>query len=211
MLQHRANYRVTTGSVKGPQQETLMTENELISQYGYVAVLVGSMIEGDGVAILGGIAARHGYLEFLLTVGSAALGGMIWDQTLFFLGRRFGESLLQRFRKHKAKIERMRGMIHRHESLWIVGVRFAYGFRLIGPLILGSSGIPVKRFIALNLLGAALWGTIMVSVGYCVGELLHRFVSGHRNLELWFGIVAVWAISITLVVRYLMRERPVKE
>ncbi|WPO97759.1 DedA family protein [Pseudomonas sp. HR96] len=186
----------------------MAAESELISQYGYVAVLVGSMIEGDAIAMLGGIAARHGYLEFLATVLMAALGGMAADQLLYFLGRRYGEAILHRFRRHQAKIDRMRELVHRHASLWVIGVRFAYGFRIIGPLILGSSGIPPRRFVILNIIGGALWGTVMVTLGYCVGEFLHRFVAGHKSLELWLLIVAVWVISITLVVRRLLRPRP---
>src|SRR5471030_240067 len=186
-------------------------ESELISQYGYIAVLIGSMIEGDGVAVLGGIAARHGYLEFLATVGMASLGGMFSDQLLFFLGRRYGDTLLRRFRRHKDRIDHVRDLIQRHESLWVIGVRFAYGFRTIGPLIIGSSGLPVRRFLVLNVLGAALWWTVMVSVGYCVGELLHRFVAGHRHFELWLAITAAWAILLAIVVRLFMRRRARKD
>jgi membrane protein DedA with SNARE-associated domain len=182
-------------------------ESELIGHYGYLAVLVGSIVEGDAMAILGGIAARHHYLEFFATVGMAALGGMISDQLLFFLGQRYGEGILSKFKRHRAKIERMRGLVHRHASWWVVGVRFAYGFRIIGPLILGTSGIPPRRFVLLNVLGGLLWGSVMVSLGYCVGEFLHRFVAGHRSLELWLAIVAVWAVSLTLVVRHVLRPR----
>ena len=186
----------------------MAAESELISQYGYIAVLVGSVIEGDGIAILGGIAVRHGYLEFFATVLMAAMGGMAADQLLYFLGRRYGEAILNRFHRHKAKIDRMRELVHRHESLWIIGVRFAYGFRIIGPLILGTSGIPPRRFIMLNIIGGLLWGSVMVGIGYCVGEFLHRFVAGHRSLELWVVIVLVWVGTLTLVVRRLLRPRP---
>ncbi|WP_213881093.1 DedA family protein [Pseudomonas sp. dw_358] len=182
-------------------------ESDLIAHYGYFAVLVGSVIEGDGIAIMGGIAARHGYLEFFATALMAALGGMTADQTLYFLGRRYGDSILSRFRRHQAKIERMRELVHRHESLWVVGVRFAYGFRIIGPLILGTSGIPPKRFILLNICGGLLWGSVMVGFGYFVGELLHRFVAGHKSLEVWLLIAVVWVVSLTLVMRRLLRPR----
>lgn len=185
----------------------MATESELISQYGYFAVLIGSIVEGDAMAILGGIAARHHYLAFFTTVAMAALGGMISDQLLFFLGQRYGERILSKFKRHRSKIDRMRGLVHRHASWWVVGVRFAYGFRIIGPLILGTSGIAPRRFIVLNIIGGLLWGTVMVSLGYCVGEFLHRFVAGHRSLELWLIIVAVWAVSLALVVRHVLRPR----
>ena len=73
-----------------------MIDSEVISNYGYGAAVLGALIEGDGVAILAGIAARHGYLLYPLTAVCVALGGFIGDQTLFFLGRRYGDRILGR-------------------------------------------------------------------------------------------------------------------
>lgn len=85
-----------------------MIDSEVISNYGYGAAVLGALIEGDGVAILAGIAARHGYLLFPLTAVCVALGGFIGDQTLFFLGRRYGDSILGRFKRQQARIDWLR-------------------------------------------------------------------------------------------------------
>ena len=67
-----------------------MDINHLISQYGYAALIVGSMAEGETITLLGGVAAHQGLLKFPLVVIAVALGGMIGDQLLYLLGRRFG-------------------------------------------------------------------------------------------------------------------------
>ena len=70
-----------------------MDINNLISQYGYAALVIGSMAECETITLLGGVAAHQGLLKFPLVVISVALGGMIGDQLLYLVGRRFGRIL----------------------------------------------------------------------------------------------------------------------
>ncbi len=74
-----------------------MDINNLISHYGYAALIIGSMAEGETITLLGGVVAHQGLLKFPLVVISVALGGMIGDQVLYLLGRRFGGRVLKRF------------------------------------------------------------------------------------------------------------------
>ena len=121
-----------------------MDLNTLISQYGYAALVIGSLAEGETVTLLGGVAAHQGLLKFPL--------GMIGDQVLYLCGRRFGGKLLRRFSKHQDKIERAQKLIQRHPYLFVIGTRFMYGFRVIGPTLIGASQLPPKIFLPLNIL-----------------------------------------------------------
>ena len=49
-----------------------MDLNTLISQYGYAALVIGSLAEGETVTLLGGVAAHQGLLKFPLVVLSVA-------------------------------------------------------------------------------------------------------------------------------------------
>lgn len=138
-----------------------MDLNTLISQYGYAALVIGSLAEGETVTLLGGVAAHQGLLKFPLVVLSVALGGMIGDQVLYLCGRRFGGKLLRRFSKHQDKIERAQKLIQRHPYLFVIGTRFMYGFRVIGPTLIGASQLPPKIFLPLNILGAFAWALIL--------------------------------------------------
>lgn len=80
--------------------------NHLISQYGYAALVVGSIAEGETITLLGGVAAHQGLLKFPLVVMAVALGGMIGDQLLYLLGRRYGMKILQRFPAIRTKLTR---------------------------------------------------------------------------------------------------------
>lgn len=69
----------------------------------------------------------------------------------------FGGKLLRRFSKHQDKIERAQKLIQRHPYLFVIGTRFMYGFRVIGPTLIGASQLPPKIFLPLNILGAFAW------------------------------------------------------
>ncbi len=110
---------------------------------------------------------------------SVALGGMIGDQVLYLCGRRFGGKLLRRFSKHQDKIERAQKLIQRHPYLFVIGTRFMYGFRVIGPTLIGASQLPPKIFLPLNILGAFALALIFY----------------HYRLRWWSGDCAVVAQS----------------
>ena len=108
-----------------------MDMNSLIAQYGYLALLIGSLAEGETITLLGGVAAHQGLLKFPLVVLAVALGGIIGDQLLYFLGRRFGYRLLRRFGRHRSKIRRASKLIQRRPWLLVLGSPLMYRFRLL--------------------------------------------------------------------------------
>ena len=134
-----------------------MDINSLIEQYGYAALVIGSVAEGETVTLLGGVAAHQGLLKFPLVVAAVALGGMIGDQLLYFLGLRFGPTLLRRFAKHQKKIRRAQRLIQRHPYLFVIGTRFMYGFRIIGPILMAPA-ICRQKFSCRSILWVRLPG-----------------------------------------------------
>ncbi len=177
--------------------------NGLIEQYGYLALFIGCLAEGETFTLLGGVAAHEGLLHYGVVVLVAALGGMIGDQLLFFLGRYYGARILHRFRQHQEKIDRANRLIHRRPVLFVIGVRFMYGFRLIGPVIIGASRLKPARFFLLNVIGAVLWAVIFVSLGYLGGQViapwLHQ-LDQHLKHLLWVAgaLALVWGVRLWL-------------
>jgi len=178
-----------------------MDINALITQYGYAALVVGSMAEGETITLLGGVAAHQGLLRFPLVVAAVALGGMIGDQLLYFLGVRFGPTLLRHFSRHQSKIDRAQRLIQRHPYLFVIGARFMYGFRIIGPLLIGASRLPPKLFLPLNILGAIVWALIFTTLGYVGGEVLGPWLHDldqHLRHLIWLVVVLVLVVAVRL-------------
>lgn len=187
-----------------------MDINSLIEHYGYAALVVGSIAEGETITLLGGVVAHQGLLKFPLVVVSVALGGMIGDQLLYLVGRHFGDSLLSRFKKHHKKITKAQKLINRHPRLFVIGARFMYGFRIIGPILIGASRLPPKIFLPLNVVGALIWATLFTSLGYAGGEVigpwLHNF---DQHLKHWIWVAG--AVAVVWLARFWFRRRESKE
>ncbi|POP47806.1 DedA family protein [Superficieibacter electus] len=183
-----------------------MDINSLITEYGYAALTVGSLAEGETITLLGGVAAHQGLLKFPLVVIAVALGGIIGDQLLYFLGRRFGHRILARFHHHQDKINRAQRLIQRRPWLFVIGSRFMYGFRIIGPLLIGASRLPPKLFLPLNIVGAIVWALIFTTLGYAGGEVIGPWLH-HLNQHLkhlvWLGL----AVALVLGIRLWLKHR----
>lgn len=175
--------------------------SQWIADYGYVAVVVGSLIEGETIAFLAGVAAHKQLLSYPLVWLLTMAGGCVGDMGLYFIGRYFGARILQRFRRQQQRIVSFQQKIRRHESWLILGMRFAYGFRIIGPIVIGSSGVRPSRFILLNLIGAAIWAFCIVTLGYGASEVLHRLFTDRHQRRLAFLILALGLLLLLVGVK----------
>ena len=184
--------------------------NGLITQYGYLALLIGCIAEGETFTLLGGVAAHEGLLHFSGVVLAAMIGGIIGDQLLFWLGRRYGTRILRRFSKHQETIGKAKRLIQKHPNWFVIGSRFMYGFRIVGPIIIGTSRVKPLRFFILNVIGAALWALIFVTLGYFAGEIitpwLHK-LDQHVKPLLWLVAAIVFGIVLRYLIRHWNRRR----
>ena len=175
-----------------------------VQHYGYPAVFLGSVLEGETVLALGGLAAHRGYLSLPWVLAVAVAGAFVGDQVCFIVGRRFGARLLNRYPRLAPGIARADALLERHDAALIVGLRFVYGLRMSGALAIGMSRMPWPRYAALNLLGALIWAPLVAGAGYLFGDLVQRLLGDLRSVEHWvFAALAIIGIVWWLVHRRL--------
>lgn len=176
-----------------------MSLSELIAQYGYAALFVGTLLEGETLLILAGFAAHQGYLQLHWVIVVALVGGFLGDQIYFWLGRRHGAWVLSHFPRLVPVFERAYVLIERYHEVLIVGIRFLYGLRTVGPMALGMSTVLAWRFVLFNALGAAVWAAGIGGAGYLFGQALELFLNDFQRLEgmlliaILVGGIVVWA------------------
>lgn len=184
-----------------------MDVNHLITQYGYLALFIGCLAEGETFTLLGGVAAHQGLLNYGLVILTASLGGILGDTALFFIGRYYGSAVLKRFKKHQQQIARANRLIRKRPVLFVIGVRFMYGLRIIGPVIIGASGLKPQKFLLFNVTGAVLWALIFVSLGYAGGQVIAPFLhSLDHPLKLVFLLVLA-TVLVWLMRRYIKHRQ----
>ena len=173
--------------------ETLL---ELVQQYGYLAILIGTFLEGETIVLIAGYLAHEQILSLPLIALCAFLGSCTSDQIMFLIGRSKGKPFLEskpRLKWGAAKVSRI---LEKHETLLILGFRFLYGLRNVTPVMLGISGVSRKKFIILNIIGAAIWAVSFSWGGYLFGMLLAEFLhafAGYARIIL-AALLAIGAI-----------------
>ena len=181
---------------------------ELLSSYGYWLMLFGALIEGEIFLIAGGVAAHNGLFHPVGLIILAIIGSLIHDHIFFYIGRftRFEVLLwsykkkLSSYRRFKKKINKGLSLFDKYGIVLIIGFRFMYGLRTIVPTIIGLSPITKLRFFILDLIGATLWSTIFVSIGYYFGgAVTHMFKEIHEKLNVSWPLLILIAIAVIAV------------
>lgn len=185
--------------------------NHLLATYGYWAVFIGCVMEGETILILGGMAAHQHLLKLWPVIAWASAGGMLGDQLLFWSGRYFGTRLLPRLKRQQAQIKRVSGLIARYPSMSVFSVRFLYGMRLVGPMVIGASGLSPLRFSLWNMLGAMVWATLFVSGGYWAGEALQQLFGDLRPYRLPIALGVVLVVVVVAVIVHLRNKRKLQQ
>lgn len=175
-----------------------MNISGLISEYGYVGLFVGCLLEGETLLVLAGFAAHQGYLQLHWVIVVALLGGFLGDQFYFWLGRWRGAWVMSRFPRLAPVFERANILIERYHEVLIVSVRFLYGLRTVGPIAFGMSAVLVWRFMLFNALGAAIWAVGIGGAGYLFGQAIELWLQDLKRVEevlilaILFGGLALW-------------------
>jgi membrane protein DedA with SNARE-associated domain len=185
----------------------LETLQSLIESYGYLAVFFGCYLEGETVLVVAGFAAHMGYLSLPAVIATAAIAGFVGDQTLFWIGSRWGERIFAAHPKLARLRPRAKRVFDRYGAWAAFGLRFMVGMRLAGAITIGASGFPQRRFLPANAAGAIVWATAIGSAGYVFGQAFTLFLERARHLELAaFGVIALVAVAALYAMRRKQRK-----
>ena len=175
---------------------------ELVQQYGYFAVAIGTFFEGETILLLGGFAAAREYLRIELVIVAAFLGAIAGDQTWFQIGRHGGARAIARRPGWQAKAERIQQLLARWEIPLLLGFRFLYGLRNPIPFVVGAVGYSPWRFLAFNVVGAAVWATAVGLLGYVFGETIEHLADDiHRAEQIAAVAILLIGVGVWIVVR----------
>ena len=165
----------------------------IISEWGYVAVFLGSLVEGESVILTASAMAEWGLLNIYTIFWIAFTVSAFADQTLFFIGRHYGPSLFDRYPKVKPGADRAFKMLHKYDFWFIFFFRFVYGIRTISPVVIGAGGIKPSRFIPINIAAAFIWAAVSCWGGYMLGDVMQDIFDHFYDIQRYivYGVVAL--------------------
>ena len=198
-----------------------------VDRYGYVLLVVltaletsaflGLLAPGEAIVVVCGLFASRGPLELPMVITLAVLGSFIGDNTGYWIGRRFGTGLLERYGRYvlfdRDSLATVRDYYRRHGGKTVFLGRFMTLVRSFGPVVAGSSHMPYGAFALWSAAGCLAWGVTFALLGYFFGEsweLIERYL-GRVGLITSISGLTLIALYIFITRRRRRRRRKLQE
>ena len=179
----------------------------IVQNYGYFAVFLGSLIEGESIILAACVLAAAGHLNIYKIMIIAFIGTLIADQALYYLGRYYGQRLFDRFPFIHKQAERANRLLRKYDRGFILICRFIYGIRIISSAVVGAAGIPPKRFIPLNFIAALIWSVVSCTAGYFIGETIFYMLERLAQYRLPIIVGIFGLIGGIVSIRYYRKSK----
>jgi membrane protein DedA with SNARE-associated domain/membrane-associated phospholipid phosphatase len=168
---------------------------------------VGLLAPGETVILIGGVVAGQGKIDIVALIAIIWACAVAGDLTSFYLGRRLGRAFLV---KHGPKVQiteerlhTVEGFFDRHGGKAIFLGRFVGLVRAVAPFLAGSSGMPLRRFVPYDVLGAGLWGATFAVLGYVFWRSIDRVLALAKQGALALAFVIVLIAALVWFVRWV--------
>jgi membrane protein DedA with SNARE-associated domain len=183
----------------------------------YLVVFVGTLIDATGVpfpgrlllAAAGALAAR-GEANVLMVIGLGALAATLVDQAWYLTITRGSNWLVDAYCRLRGRQRGCTGdadeYFRRYGSATIVLGRFFTVIRLVAWPMAAHNGVGYGRFLILDVLGATLWASIWVLLGWFVGEQWESVATSVGGWAAVVGGAVITALAAPFVLRYWRRR-----
>lgn len=193
--------------------ELLQHAAPFLHHYGLWAVFFSLFLEtfglplpGETLLISASLLAAQGQFQFpvVLLIGWAA--AVLGDNTAFYVGHFGGRRLLLRLGGRLGltheRLDKVQHFYDRFGAEVVIVARFFEGARQLNGLVAGSSGMAPLKFLAYNIIGAALWVGFWTTAAFYLGDHL-------AVLYAWMGHFVLVAVAIGFVAgaAYLLYRR----
>jgi membrane protein DedA with SNARE-associated domain len=196
--------------------------DSFLTQAGYAAVILLAFLEACCVPIpseitfgFGGVLAFQGHLNLALVIIAGTFAELAGSYVSWGVGRVAERPLIEKFGRYllitKADIDRAERFLA-GRGAWAIPLGRTLPFvRSFSSVVAGLTGVPAIRFGILSLIGTAVYGSVMASIGYAVGSAWHSVAHDLSLAGYVLAVVAVGAIAAFIILRLRQQRREVQE
>ena len=210
-----------TGVIHPPSLQHLIKDaGDKLGKWTYLLVgamafletgaFVGLIAPGEFTILVGGVVAGQGTIDVMALIAIVWTCAVAGDLTSYYMGRRLGRDFMERhgprFKITHERLETVEGFFDRHGGKAILIGRFVGLVRAIAPFLAGSSKMPLRRFIPYDVVGAGLWGTTFILLGYVFWQSFDKVANYAEKGALALGVVISLAVGIYAAVKWLRVE-----
>jgi len=175
-------------------------------------LLVGFFLPGDTLLFFTGVLTLTGHFTEPLWVIIVAVivAAVLGDQVGYLIGRRTGPAVFERRESgffSRASVDRTQHFFDRFGGAAVTVARFVPVVRTFAPVAAGVGRMHWTLFTVYNVVGAAIWATAVILLGYGLGHIpgVADFVAQYLDLVL-IGIVVISVVPV-LVRAITLRRR----
>lgn len=147
-------------------------------------------------------------LPVVLVINSAA--ALIGSGLCYWLGAAGGKPLLLKYGKfilvRPKDIEKTETFFARHGKATVLIGRFLPVVRHIISIPAGIARMPLGAFFTQTFIGATIWGTVLIFIGYELGAQSDAVAESLKRVDLLIG-AAILAVLVAFAIRFVVRRR----
>lgn len=156
--------------------------------------------------VVAGAVSHFGYFGFIFVLFVSIVGMFAGDCVWFWTGRFFGKKIkkTQFFQSKFPKIEKFIDQI----GIWqILLSRVLYGTRIVTMLIWGIREISFFKFAVVDLIGCAIWGSLLVSLGYFLSFSLNQIIGDIKQIEIFLLFIVILVVILIVLKKLLLKPK----
>ena len=188
--------------------------------YGYWAVAGALLLENAGLPVPGEtilllasfLAYSEGDLRVPWIIAVGIVAATLGDNIGYALGHYGGRPLIDRYRHWfgipDRNVEKAERLFALYGAAVIFVARFIFGVRVIAGPLAGALRMHWRKFAIFNLMGAALWVTVIAGVGYSFGRHWDRLVHFVKEFDI---AIAIAAVTVVLWIWWRQRSSQARE
>jgi membrane protein DedA with SNARE-associated domain len=191
--------------------------SSLVQSSGYLSLFVLVALEGVGIPLPGETVlvtaaafASSGQLSIYVVIGTAASAAIVGDNAGYWIGRRGGLALIQRYGRllhvDESKIRRAHEFFDRHGAKTVLIGRFIALLRTWAAVLAGVGEMQYGIFMLYNALGGITWAVIFGTLGYTFGRNLPQMEHHIAQASLALVLLVTLAMALLLGARWLSAD-----
>lgn len=131
-------------------------------------------LPGDSLIFAAGTFAAIGEMNFWLLLLLIIVAATVGDTVNYEIGKHFGKKIISN-KKYKLikdeNLEKADNLVKKYGGAAVFIARFMPIVRTIVPFVVGMGELHYPKFIKYNALGAIIWVSLFLSIGYLFGNI----------------------------------------
>jgi membrane protein DedA with SNARE-associated domain len=173
------------------------------------AGFIGLFVPGELLTLVGGAIAGLGETPLVAVMLAAVAGAITGDSIGYWIGHRFGGTLLDRpaLRRARPAFDKAGRFLEEHRRWSLVVARFTPMIRSLIPMAAGASQMPYRTFVVPNAVGGILWGVSVSSLGFWAGARWEAIEETFQQGMWMFTALMVLTVTATAGGRWIAHHR----